>query len=181
LLSGTRRFNELLDELSGIAPHVLSRRLKHLEREACTAGLLLVTCNSIVSQRAGEHVMSAALAELEQAVNDVAEQASSGVVGIGRGPGRGSGIVLADGRVVATNAHNLRGDEMTVVFADGRSETGRVVGVDTDLAVVAVDTRDARPLPWADGEEAPIRLGTAVFALATRAAGAASRSASSPP
>jgi hypothetical protein len=135
--------------------------------------------------------MSAALAELEQAVNDVAEQASSGVVGIGhgpgrgsgigRGPGRGSGIVLADGRVVATNAHNLRGDEMTVVFADGRSETGRVVGVDTDLAVVAVDTRDARPLPWADGEEAPIRLGTAVFALATRAAGAASRSASSPP
>jgi hypothetical protein len=37
-----------------------------------------------------------------------------------------------------------------------------------DLAVVAVDTGDARPLPWAaDGaEEGPIRLGTAVFALA---------------
>ena len=34
LLGGTRRFNELLDELSGIAPNVLSQRLKHLEREA---------------------------------------------------------------------------------------------------------------------------------------------------
>jgi serine protease Do len=110
-----------------------------------------------------------ALEELEQAVTNVAEQAGTAVVGIGRGPGRGSGIVLADGRV-ATNAHNLRGDEVTVVFADGRSETGRVEGVDVDadLAVVAVDTGDARPLPWAgDGAEAgPIRLGTAVFALA---------------
>jgi serine protease Do len=108
-----------------------------------------------------------ALEELEQAVTNVAEQAGSGVVGIGRGPGRGSGIVLAEGRV-ATNAHNLRGEEVTVVFADGRSETGRVEGVDVDadLAVVAVDTGDARPLPWADGQEGSIRLGTAVFALA---------------
>jgi len=34
LLGGTRRFNELLDELGGIAPNVLSQRLKQLEREA---------------------------------------------------------------------------------------------------------------------------------------------------
>lgn len=34
LLGGTRRFNELLGELDGIAPNVLSQRLKHLEREA---------------------------------------------------------------------------------------------------------------------------------------------------
>jgi serine protease Do len=110
-----------------------------------------------------------ALEELEAAVTSVAEQAGAAVVGIGRGPGRGSGIVLADGRV-ATNAHNLRGEEVTVVFADGRSETGRVEGVDVDadLAVLAVDTGDARPLPWAadGGEGAPVRLGTAVFALA---------------
>jgi S1-C subfamily serine protease len=108
-----------------------------------------------------------ALEELEQAVTTVAERAGAAVVGIGRGPGRGSGIVLAEGRV-ATNAHNLRGEEVTVVFADGRSETGRVEGVDVDadLAVVAVDTGDARPLPWADGEDGSIRLGTAVFALA---------------
>jgi serine protease Do len=110
-----------------------------------------------------------ALEELEEAVARVAEQAGSCVVGIGRGLGRGSGIVLADGRV-ATNAHNLRGDEVTVVFADGRSTTGRVEGVDVDadLAVVAVDTGGVQPLPWAaDGAESlPVRLGTAVFALA---------------
>jgi DNA-binding HxlR family transcriptional regulator len=34
LLGGSRRFNELLGELDGIAPNVLSQRLKHLEREA---------------------------------------------------------------------------------------------------------------------------------------------------
>jgi DNA-binding HxlR family transcriptional regulator len=33
LLEGPRRFNELLEALPGIAPNVLSQRLKHLERE----------------------------------------------------------------------------------------------------------------------------------------------------
>jgi DNA-binding HxlR family transcriptional regulator len=33
LLGGPRRFNELLEALPGIAPNVLSQRLKHLERE----------------------------------------------------------------------------------------------------------------------------------------------------
>jgi DNA-binding HxlR family transcriptional regulator len=33
LLAGPRRFNELLETLPGIAPNVLSQRLKHLERE----------------------------------------------------------------------------------------------------------------------------------------------------
>ena len=52
--------------------------------------------------------------------------------------------MIADGQVL-TNAHNLRGDEVTVTFADGRRETGEAAGVDSDLdlAVVAVDTGDA--------------------------------------
>ena len=33
LLDGPRRFNELLDELDGLAPNVLSKRLRHLEHE----------------------------------------------------------------------------------------------------------------------------------------------------
>ena len=105
------------------------------------------------------------LQELEEAISRVAEQAGGAVVGIGRGPGRGSGVVLAEGKV-ATNAHNLRGEEVTVVFADGRRETGRLAGVDldADLAVVSVDTGSAQPLTWADG--ATPRLGTALFALA---------------
>ena len=34
LLAGPRRFNDLLTELPGLAPNILSTRLKHLEREA---------------------------------------------------------------------------------------------------------------------------------------------------
>jgi DNA-binding HxlR family transcriptional regulator len=34
LLGGPRRFNDLLETVTGIAPNVLSQRLKHLEREA---------------------------------------------------------------------------------------------------------------------------------------------------
>ena len=33
LLDGPRRFNDLIDILPGIAPNILSQRLKHLERE----------------------------------------------------------------------------------------------------------------------------------------------------
>ena len=34
LLAGPRRFNDLLEAVTGIAPNILSQRLKHLEREA---------------------------------------------------------------------------------------------------------------------------------------------------
>jgi serine protease Do len=105
------------------------------------------------------------LDELEQAVREVAERVGPSVVGIGRGRGRGSGVVLADG-LVATNAHNIRDEETTVVFGGDRSAVGRVAGVDVDadLAVIRVDTGGAPAIAWADDTEA--RVGTAVFALA---------------
>jgi serine protease Do len=105
------------------------------------------------------------LEELEQAVRQVAERVGPSVVGIGRGRGRGSGVVLADG-LVATNAHNIRGEETTVVFAGDRSAVGRVAGVDVDadLAVIAVDTGGAPAIAWADDADASV--GAAVFALA---------------
>ena len=34
LLGGPRRFNELLEDVGGIAPNILTQRLRHLEREA---------------------------------------------------------------------------------------------------------------------------------------------------
>src|SRR3954464_6262371 len=34
LLDGPRRFNDLLDDVGGIAPNILTQRLRHLEREA---------------------------------------------------------------------------------------------------------------------------------------------------
>lgn len=99
--------------------------------------------------------------ELQSAVASVAEGVGPSIVGIGRGT-RGSGVVIAKGKVL-TNAHNLRGDEVTVTFADGRREIGKVAGYDGDgdLTVVDVDTGSATPVEWADGSE--LAVGAAVF------------------
>ena len=85
------------------------------------------------------------LIELQEAVAAVAVAAGPSVVGIGSRL-RGSGVVIAEGRVL-TNAHNLRGPEVTVRFADGRTARGTATGVDWDgdLAVVEVDIWRARP------------------------------------
>ena len=87
------------------------------------------------------------------------------MVGIGQRWGVGSGVVLGDGRVL-TNAHNVRGSQVTVTFADGRTAEGTVAGhdIDGDLAVIEVDTGDAPALPWATG--AAPGIGTPLFALA---------------
>jgi serine protease Do len=105
------------------------------------------------------------LEEIEQSVQAVAERIGPAVVGIGRGWGVGSGVVSAPGRVL-TNAHAVRHDEVTVSFADGRRETGRVLASDPDLdlAVIDVDTGEAEPIEWGDATEVP--AGRAVLALA---------------
>src|SRR5262250_3631115 len=104
------------------------------------------------------------LDEIQTSIRQHAGGAGSSVVGIGQRWGLGSGIVLAEGRVL-TNAHNVRGDQVTVTFADGRTAEGSVAGqdIDGDLAVIAVDTGGAPALAWADGASAAI--GTPVFAL----------------
>ena len=103
--------------------------------------------------------------EIQAGIEQVAEDAGSSVVGIGHRWGAGSGIVLGDGQVL-TNAHNVRADQVTVTFADGRTADGRLAGrdIDGDLAVIEVDTGGVAALPWAS-EPAP-RIGTPVFALA---------------
>jgi serine protease Do len=103
--------------------------------------------------------------EMQEAAARVLDQAGPAVVRIGRGWGRGAGIVVSDG-VVVTNAHNLRGQETTVTFAGGRVATGTVAGIDVDgdLAVVTVDTSGVSPLPW-DAGAAEVKVGTPVWAL----------------
>src|SRR5436190_6141529 len=108
----------------------------------------------------------AVLEEITASIEGLVDRVGPAVVGLGRGWGRGSGVVTAPGRVL-TNAHNLRGETVTVTFGDGRSETGTVAGVDLDgdVAVLSVDTGDVEPVEWvAEGDGAGI--GTAVFALA---------------
>jgi S1-C subfamily serine protease len=106
--------------------------------------------------------MTEVLEALQRAVNEAAEKVGPAVVGLGRGWGRGSGVVIGDGQVL-TVAHVLRGDEIAVSF-DGEVREGRVLGADPDLdvAVIGVDTGDAPAVEWGDapGQGAP------VFALA---------------
>jgi serine protease Do len=105
------------------------------------------------------------LDEIQASIRQHAEGAGSSVVGIGQRWGVGSGVVVAEGRVL-TNAHNVRGGQVTVTFADGRTAEGNVAGhdIDGDLAVIEVDTSGAPALPWANDGAAAI--GTPVFALA---------------
>src|SRR5215210_9097635 len=94
-----------------------------------------------------------AIGTIQDTIASAAETVGPAVVGLGRGWGHGSGVVVAEGRVL-TSAHNLRREEVTVIFADGRREAGTVAGVDSDLdlAVLAVDTADAPAVSWEPGE-----------------------------
>ncbi|HWF49581.1 MAG TPA: S1C family serine protease [Solirubrobacteraceae bacterium] len=105
------------------------------------------------------------LLELETSVQAAVEHVGPTVVGLGRGWGVGSGVIIAPGRVL-TNAHNLRHDETTITFADGRHASARVAGVDQDidLAVLDVDTAELAPIEWSEGSE-EVPIGRAVLAL----------------
>src|SRR5215210_3370334 len=107
------------------------------------------------------------LDELQDVVARAAERVGPSVVGLGRGWGRGSGVVHEPGRVL-TCAHVLRGGEVAVSFADGRTEHGRVAGADPDLdlAVVAVDTGDAPAVAWEPEAVGALGIGAPVLALA---------------
>lgn len=128
-----------------------------------------------------------ALEEIQAAVAGVAAKTGPSVVGIdasgnqgrgeggaarsheqARGWGVGSGVVIAEGKVL-TNAHNVHGPQVTVVFADGRSELAEVAAADFDgdLAVVSVDTGAAPAIDWPKDGPVP-GPGSVVFSLSNR-------------
>jgi S1-C subfamily serine protease len=104
------------------------------------------------------------LDEIQGEIQRVADQAGKAVVGVGQRWGVGSGVVLGKDQIL-TNAHNVRGEEVTVTLPDGQTATGRVLGhdIDGDLAVIGVQTGDLAAIEWAsDGTPG---IGTPVFAL----------------
>lgn len=107
-----------------------------------------------------------ALEELEQTIGRVAETVGPAVVGIGRGWHTGSGVIVAEGRLL-TSARNVPADDATVSLSDGRSVPARVVGRDgeLDVAVLAADTGDLAGVEWTPEENAG-GIGTAAVALA---------------
>ncbi len=111
----------------------------------------------------------AVLEELEGQIQKAVQQTGPAVVGLGRGWGVGSGMIVSPGRVL-TNAHNVRHDhgEVTVAFSDGRRESGRVAGSDPDLdlAVIEVDTGEIEAISWTDDAPDSVEIGRSVLALA---------------
>jgi serine protease Do len=118
-----------------------------------------------------------ALADTESILRDAATRFGHAIVGLGRGWGTGTGVVIAPGQVLTvahavershrSRRHATENDELTVVFADDTRRAATVSGrdADLDLAVLSVDTSAAPPLPLAP--EAPdAHLGQAVLALA---------------
>jgi len=103
------------------------------------------------------------LTEVQASIKDVRGKLEKAVVGVGNHRGIGSGVVVADGRIL-TNAHNLRGDEVAVTFHDGRTESATVLGVDVDgdIAVLSADTKGIAPVEW---NGAAAEIGDPVFAL----------------
>ena len=100
--------------------------------------------------------------DLSSSARSVLDTLGGSIVTIGR-DGRGSGIVIAAGKVL-TNVHNLRDRTTLVTFADGRAEQGTVAGADEDgdLVVLEVDTASVAPAMWA--AQLP-EAGDVVFAL----------------
>ena len=111
----------------------------------------------------------AVLEELGSAVASVADRVGSSAVRIGGGWRGGSGVVIGPGAVL-TNAHNVRSEELTVAFADGRRAAGKLAGIDVDgdLAVVSVDTGDSPQVEWST---ATAHIGTPVFAITLNGSG----------
>jgi serine protease Do len=106
------------------------------------------------------------VSEIQATIAGAAERIGPSVAGLGRGWHGGSGIVTGDGFVL-TAAHNLKGEETTVTFGDGRREAARVSGVDAnrDLAVLETDTGGLPAVEWRAGEAEP-SMGAPVIALA---------------
>lgn len=98
-------------------------------------------------------------------VATIAEQIGPKVVGLGRGWGHGSGVVVAPDTVL-TSAHALRGQELALrlngAVVHGRVET---VIADLRLAVVAADTGGIEPIRW-EPDAVELAIGTPVVALA---------------
>ena len=101
--------------------------------------------------------------DLSTFITDSAKRFGPSVVGL-RGDARGTGIVIAEARVLTTAA-NLGSDQPEVVFDDGHSESASVTGLDRrrGIALLTVDTRGRVPLEFGTADHG---IGTAVVALA---------------
>ncbi len=109
--------------------------------------------------------------EVAPTVTDVATAAIPSIVAVeiasqGVVIGGGSGVVYSDDGFVITNNHVIEGaDGIVVVFSDGVSYPGTLVGTDplTDIAVISTTRPDLTPIPL--GTEADLVIGERAVAV----------------
>jgi serine protease Do len=104
------------------------------------------------------------LSDIGTEIAGIGERVGPSVVGIGNRWRGGSGVVIAENRIL-TNAHNLHGDEITVTLASGEAVAGTPLGVDADgdVAVIEAATGDAPALELGGAVE--VGIGIPVVAL----------------
>lgn len=95
-------------------------------------------------------------------VTSLRDSVGAAVVTLGRGARRGSGLVVAEHRVVVM-AHTLHGNELDVRVG-GETQPAILEGTDlsTGVALLSVPTGDIEPIAWAADTPQP---GDLVFAL----------------
>jgi serine protease Do len=102
----------------------------------------------------------------EEMIIRVAEQVSPAVVGVSRGAGSGSGVIIRSDGVIVTNAHVVgNASRVEISLADGRTLPGTVLGRDTtaDTAVVRVDATGLPAAPLGDSDR--LRVGQLAIAI----------------
>jgi serine protease Do len=102
--------------------------------------------------------------ELARAAGTVAERVGPAIVRVETGRRGGAGVVVGSGQVL-TNAHNVNGGPVPILFADGREADAEVaaVDIDADLALLRVDTAEVAAPAFV---ETPVAIGQPVFAVA---------------
>ena len=106
-----------------------------------------------------------------QTVSSVVDRVAASVVNVRvtegqRGPGSGSGFIIARDGFILTNSHVVHGAKtMDVTLHDARVYPARLVGTDpdTDLAVIRIDAPDLQHVRLANS--AAIRVGQIAIAI----------------
>ncbi len=106
---------------------------------------------------------------MSKAAQAVADKTAGTVVRVGQGRRGGSGVVVAEGRIL-TNAHNIHDDVTSVRTIDGRVLEATVAGVDVDGDLAVLEAKiDGPVLPFSD---ATVSIGLPVFAVGVAHRGA---------
>lgn len=150
-------------------PHRRRRARRWTLSLAAAAGLALAGCGSSTTQSVTTPAATPPPARdtppIAGGIPRIVDRVGPQVVTVLVPGGVGSGVIYRSDGVILTNEHVVRGHPaVQVAFADGRRESGRVIGIDadTDLALIRVQRRG---LPAASFQTALPRVGSLAVVL----------------